>query len=77
MNKQNKKGKNLYKQRIPKGLNLNIKRCRQQALLDITEDCGKDKFFTRNYASIEHVVLSTCKIIQETLPITNYKLYIY
>jgi hypothetical protein len=39
---KHKRGKNLYKQRVPKGLNLNIKKSKRQAMLDITQECGEN-----------------------------------
>jgi hypothetical protein len=35
--------------------------CKSLALKDITEECGTDKFYTRNYVNVESRVLDTCK----------------
>jgi len=77
MSNKNKKTRNPYKQRVRKGLNLNINVCKKQAMSDITQDCGQNKFFTRNYVTIEHVVLASCAIMQEVIPIVNHRLYTY
>ena len=42
--------------KAPSGLDITT--ARSQAAKDITEECGEDKYFSRNYVNIESVVVS-------------------
>lgn len=74
---KSKKGKSLYSQRINKGLGLKITACKLAAMKDITQECGKDSFYSRNYLCIESIVLQSCKLPEDIFPISNHKLYNY
>jgi hypothetical protein len=43
-----------------KARGLGSTKAKQQAMLDITEDCEHDPNCTRNYISIEYIVLLAC-----------------
>lgn len=53
-----------------KGIKSSIE-CKSIALKDITEECGENKFYTRNYVHVESRVLNMCKKIVEIIPINT------
>lgn len=64
------RGKNLYSQRVPKGLNINAKQCKHQAMLDISKE-------SKNYVYYESRILSLCKLPNNFFSISNERIVTY
>lgn len=48
-------------------------KARRIASLDISKECGKDKFYSKNYISLEYIVLIACSCRMDILSVnTNY-----
>lgn len=69
--KKNKKAKGIY---FHKSTGIKCTHTKRQAMLGITKECGKDKFFKRNYIGIEFKVLKAC---QYTVPMYQLNLNKY
>lgn len=51
----------------------NITDAKKIALKDITEECGENKFYTKNYVNIESEILMACTRVLTVLKIDTTK----
>jgi hypothetical protein len=60
---KSKYAKGIHHHKGPRGFN--VHQTKSQAMIDITEECGKGKFYKRFFIGKEHVVLKAVKTIME------------